>query len=106
VPQWWQLDLGESHWLSRVEIVWEYPRQAIGHPYGYKIAVSDEAAPSVPAIDNSSNQSTSKTQVATFAPQTAGRYVRITVTSLPPDTKGLPPLDTWASIVEVRVFGH
>jgi hypothetical protein len=108
LPQWWQLDLGDSHPLSRVEIVWENPAQASGHPYGYKIGVADDATqfPSVPAIDNTSNQSTMKTQVATFAPQTAGRYVRITVTSLPPDTKDFPPLETWASIVEVRVFGH
>jgi hypothetical protein len=108
VPEWWQLDLGSSHALSRVEIVWEYPGQAIGHPYGYKIGVSDEAAqfPNLPAIDNTDNQSTAKTQIATFAPQTTGRYVRITVTSLPPDTNDFPPLETWASLVEVRVFGN
>ncbi len=108
LPQWWQVDLGASHALSRIEIVWEYPGQASGHPYGYKVSVSDDATqfPNPPAIDNSSNQSVSKTQIAPFTPQTAGRYVRITVTSLPPDTNDLPPLETWASIIEVRVFGH
>jgi len=108
LPQWWQLDLGASHALSRVEIVWEYPRQANGQSYGYTIGVSDDAKqfPSPPAIDNTSNQSTSKTQIATFAPLTTGRYVRITVTSLPPDSNDRPPLETWASMIDVRVFGN
>ncbi len=108
LPQWWQLDLGTSHALSRVEIVWEYPAQASGHAYGYTIGVSENAAqfPNPPLIDKSANQSTAKTQIASFAPQTAGRYLRITVTSLPPDTNDVPPLQTWASINEVRVFGH
>jgi hypothetical protein len=108
VPQWWQLDLGASHALSRVEIVWEYPGQAMGHVYGYTVGVSDDAAqfPDAPVIDDTANQSTAKTQITAFPAQTAGRYVRITVTSLPPDTSDVPPLETWPSIDEVRVFGH
>ncbi|HEY0463443.1 MAG TPA: discoidin domain-containing protein [Polyangiaceae bacterium] len=107
LPQWWQLDLGGGHELSRIEIVWEYPGQAMGYPYGFKVGVSDDATvfPSVPAIDNSSNQSTSKTQIVSFPAQTAGRYVRVTVTSLPPDMND-PDFETWASMNEVRVFGH
>lgn len=107
LPQWWQLDLGATRALSRIEIVWEYPGQALGYTYGYEIGVSDSATqfPSLPAIDNNANQSTAKTQIASFAPQTAGRYVRVTVTSLPPDMVN-PDFETWASIYEVRVFGH
>lgn len=102
LPVFWQLDLGASHSLSRVELVWEYPEREF---YGYTVNVSDDATqfPATPAIDNTKNQSTAKTQVATFAPQVSGRYVRITVTSLPPNQL---PMETWASLYEVRVFGR
>jgi len=102
LPVFWQLDLGASHSLARVELVWEYPERKY---YGYTIGVSDNATqfPATPAIDNTKNQSTAKTQVASFTQQTSGRYVRITVTSLPPNEL---PIETWASLYEVRVFGH
>ncbi len=108
VPEWWQLDLGASHALSRVEIVWEYPGQALGHVYGYTVGVSDSATqfPTAPVVDQTNNQSTAKTQIATLPTGTSGRYVRITVTSLPPDTNDMPPFETWASLDEVRVFGQ
>jgi hypothetical protein len=102
LPVFWQLDLGTSHSLSHVELVWEYPERQF---YGYTIGVSDDSTqfPATPAIDNTKSQSTAKTQIATFAPQVSGRYVRITVTSLPPNA---PPIETWASLYEVRVFGR
>lgn len=102
LPVFWQLDLGTSHSLSRVELVWEYPERQF---YGYTIGVSDDSTqfPATPAIDNTKSQSTANTQIATFAPQVSGRYVRITVTSLPPNA---PPIETWASLYEVRVFGR
>ena len=102
LPVFWQLDLGTSHSLSRVEIVWEYPERQF---YGYTIDVSDDSTQfqATPAIDNRNNQSTAKTQVATFPAQVSGRYVRITVTSLPPN---MLPMETWASLFEVRVFGR
>ena len=108
VPVWWQLDLGAAHPLSRVEIVWEYPGQALGYVYGYTVGVSDDAAEFAdpPVIDQRANVSTDKTQIAQFPSATTGRYVRITVTSLPPDSNDSPPFETWASMYEVRVFGQ
>ena len=102
LPVFWQLDLGTSHSLSRVEIVWEHPERQF---YGYTIGVSDDSTQfqATPAIDNRNNQSTAKTQIATFPAQVSGRYVRITVTSLPPN---MLPMETWASLTEVRVFGR
>jgi hypothetical protein len=102
LPVSWQLDLGTSHSLSRVEIEWEYPERQF---YGYTIGVSDDSTqfPATPAIDNKNSQSTAKTQIATFPAQVSGRYVRITVTSLPPN---MLPIETWASLSEVRVFGR
>jgi hypothetical protein len=102
LPVFWQLDLGTRHSLSRVELVWEYPERQF---YGYTIGVSDDSTqfPATPAIDNRNNQSTAKTQIATFPAQVSGRYVRITVTSLPPN---MLPIETWASLYEVRVFGR
>jgi hypothetical protein len=102
LPVFWQLDLGTSHSLSRVEIVWEYPERQF---YGYTIGVSDDSTQfqATPAIDNRNNQSTATPQIAIFPAQVSGRYVRITVTSLPPN---MLPIETWASMSEVRVFGR
>ena len=102
LPVVWQLDLGTSHSLSRVELVWEHPEREF---YGYTIGVSDDSTqfPATPAIDSTNNQSTANTQIATFPAQVSGRYVRITVTSLPPN---MLPIETWASLYEVRVFGR
>jgi hypothetical protein len=102
LPVIWQLDLGTSHSLSRVELEWEYPERPF---YGYTIGVSDDSTqfPATPAIDNTKNQSTAKTQIAAFGPQVSGRYVRITVISLPPNAL---PMEFWASLYEVRVFGR
>lgn len=107
VPAWWQVDLGASRPLSRVELVWEYPAQALGQVYGYTVSVSDDAARfAAPAIDRRANTSTDKTQSQPFPAATTGRYVRITVTSLPADSNDMPPFETWASLYEVRVFGQ
>jgi hypothetical protein len=82
--------------------------QALGHVYGYTVGVSNDAAqfPGTPAIDERANASTDKTQTVTFPVATAGRYVRVTVTSLPPDGNNNPPFETWPSLDEVRVFGQ
>ena len=108
MPVWWQLDLGAAHPLSRIEIEWEYPGQALGYVYGYTVSVSDDASqfPATPVIDERANASTDKTQTGRFSIGTRGRYVRITVTSLPPDSNDSPPFETWASMYEVRVFGQ
>ncbi len=110
VPQWWQLDLGSPHSLSRIELVWEYPGQAQGHSYGYVIDAFDDPnhLPNSHLIDRSSNPSMLKTQIVSFPNGTAARYLRVTVVSLPPDQPqvGTMPFETWASLFEVRVFGR
>jgi hypothetical protein len=62
----------------------KYPERQF---YGYTIGASDDSTqfPATPVIDNKNNQSTAKTQIATFPAQVSGRYLRITVTSLPPN---------------------
>jgi hypothetical protein len=106
---WWQLDLGQSHPLSSIEITWEYPAQAAGQSYGYTLGVSGSACPidfsSTPpvVIDNTKSTETSQVQVAQFPAGTIGRCVRITVTSLPPVVNQMA---SWASFWEVRVFGQ
>jgi alpha-L-fucosidase len=97
---WWQVDLGASHALSRVEIDFEYPAQAAGSAYGYVVGVSPDGATFTDAIDQTGNTSTTMTQSANFPPSTSGRYVRITVT--PPTTTPA----TWSSFWEARVYGH
>jgi len=69
---------------SFAQLVWEYPERQF---YGYTIGVSDDSTqfPATLVIDNKNNQSTAKTQIATFLAQVSGRYLRITVTSLPPN---------------------
>ena len=60
------------------------------------------ADPSSVVIDKSANAEITPLQVIEFPPETRGRFVRVTVT-------GLPPLTAvgsyWASFYEVRVFG-
>jgi hypothetical protein len=97
----WQVDLGASHVLSRVEIDFEYPTQAASTSYGYVVGVSPDGTTFTTAIDQSANTSTTMTQSSPFPASTSGRYVRITVT--PPTTT---PSATWASFWEARVFGQ
>jgi hypothetical protein len=94
----WQVDLGATHDLVRVEIDFEYPSQAAGSAYGYTIGVSSDGTTFTVAVDQSANTSTTMTQTAQFT--ATGRYVRITV--IPPTTS---PSATWASFWEARVFG-
>ena len=97
---WWQVDLGASHPLSRIEIDFEYPTQAVGFAYGYVVGVSGDGATFTDAINQVANTSTTTTQTANFPASTSGRYVRITVT--PPTTTSA----TWSSFWEARVYGQ
>ena len=97
----WQVDLGASHALSRVEIDFEYPTQAANTAYGYVVAVSGDGATFTTSIDQTANASTTMTQTASFPASSTGRHVRITV--IPPTTT---PDATWASFWEARVFGQ
>jgi hypothetical protein len=98
VGHYWTLDLGAVHLLSRFEVMWEYPSQAVGLPYGYVVSVSTDGTTFTPSIDRSANTETVQTQTSDFPPSTSGRHVRITVTTL--------PMRSWASFYEARVFGQ
>jgi hypothetical protein len=97
----WTLDLGTSHSLARVTIKWEYPFGTQPVAYFYTVSVSDDDVAYEVALDKSDNAETTQDQVAELPPGTTGRYVRITVTGLPPPTPGV----YWASFYEARVFG-
>jgi alpha-L-fucosidase len=94
----WTLDLGSVRSLARFEVIWEYPTQAAGLPYGYAVSISNDAETFTPAIDRSTTSDTMQIQTSDFPPSTRARHVRVTVSSLPPST--------WASFFEARVFGQ
>jgi hypothetical protein len=96
----WQVDLGATHELVRVEIDFEYPAQAAGSAYGYTVGVSSDGTAFTTAIDQRTNTSTTMTQTAQFPAATMGRHVRITIT--PPTTNPT----TWSSFWEARVYGR
>lgn len=97
----WTLDLGGSYRLARVKITWEYPFGPQPVSYKYTVLVSDDGMVFKLALDKQNNQETTQEQVAELPAGTTGRYVRITVTGLPPPAA----YDYWASFYEARVFG-
>ena len=101
----WTLDLGATHTLSRLEVVWEYPYGMTTPPasYLYTVSVSDDLNSFAVVSDKSANTETTAQQVVSLPEGTAGRYVRITVTGLPADFS--PGAPYWASFYELRVFG-
>ena len=88
---WWQVDLGGPCSLTGDEIIW----QMNGVVYDYTVAVSLDNANWTTVINKTANTSTAQDQADVF--MATGRYVRVTVT-------GLPPID-WASLYEFRAFG-
>ena len=98
----WTLDLGAVHPLSRFEVNWEYPNQAMGLSYGYLVSVSDDGTTFTASIDRRTNTDVALTQASDFPASATRRYVRITITSLPASM----PQPTWASFWEARVFGQ
>jgi hypothetical protein len=100
---WWQVDLGASHTLSWIWIMWEDPPQAVGEPYLYTVDVSDNDSAFDVAIDESSNTTTAQVHALPFPSGTSGEYVRIVVTGLPAPQSGKA---SWASIYEVRIYGE
>jgi predicted alpha-1,2-mannosidase len=88
---WWQVDLGSPCNLTGDEVVW----QMNGVVYDYAVAVSLDHTNWTTVVNKTANTSTDQDQPDVFL--ATARYVRITVT-------GLPPGD-WASFYEFRVFG-
>jgi hypothetical protein len=90
--QWWAVDLGAVYELTGSEVMWQYARA-----YRYKVEVSADSKSWTVVADKTNNTSMDQVQRDSFG--AAGRFVRITVTGLPPNT-------TRASIYEFRVFGN
>lgn len=89
---WWQVDLGAIANLNADEILWP----TNGVVYGYTVAVSLDNVNWTTVANKAANTSTAQVQSDVFLTITA-RYVRITVTGLPPGKA--------ASINEFRVLG-
>jgi hypothetical protein len=89
---WWRVDLGAVHTLTRIEVMWEFARQ-----YNYLVEVSADDQSYTTAVDRSTTTDSAQTQTLPFSG--TARYVRITATALPTQ----PP--TWMSFFEVKVYG-
>jgi hypothetical protein len=90
-PQWWRVDLGASHALTRMDITW---LNGSSRSYKYKIEVSTDGTTYTTVVDQSgrtANGNTSDSFTAT------ARYVRVTVTG---SSSG------WASAYEFKVYGN
>jgi Glycosyl hydrolases family 43/F5/8 type C domain len=88
---WWEVDLGRIYpYLTGTEVYWE-----TDGVYKYRIDVSNDHTNWTTIVDKTTNSVAAGLMNDNFS--ASGRYVRITVTGLPP---GL-----WASFYEFRVFG-
>lgn len=90
----WQVDLGQSHPLTKVHLLWEKD-----FAYLFKIETSTDEANWTMVVDKTTSSSASASQDHALPANTNGRYVRLTVTG------GLQAT-TWASLYEVHIFGY
>jgi len=88
--QWWKVDLGATAVITNTRVQWEQ-----NSVYRYKIEVSSDNANWTMAVNQTANVTLA--HVSSDICSATGRYVRITVTGLPPNT--------WASFFEFQVFG-
>jgi hypothetical protein len=91
--QWLAVDLGEAHDLSRVIIAWEQDRPG----YRYRLDGSADGATWRVLSDQTANTFPSGTHRIELTAQGV-RHLRISTTALPDGN--------WASIRDLRVFGH
>jgi hypothetical protein len=92
-PQWWRVDLGASHNLSKVVTDW-YDGSA--RSYKYKIEVSTDDVNYTTVVNQTARTATGDSTDNFTA---TGRYVRITVT-------GVNTTGGYASFYECQVYGH
>lgn len=90
----WQVDLGASRTLVRVDIVWEKSAN-----YKFKIEGSADNNTWAMLVDQQTTTASASAQSYDLGTSPKARWVRITVTGLPNST-------TWASFYELQVFGH
>jgi len=90
----WQVDLGASRTLARIDIVWEKSTN-----YKFKIEGSADNSAWAMLVDQQATTNSASAQSYSLDTSPKARWVRITVT-------GLPNNSTWASFFELQVFGH
>jgi alpha-L-fucosidase len=90
----WQVDLGASHTLGRIDITWEKSAN-----YKFKIEGSSDNNAWAMLLDKQATTGSASMQSYALDTSPSARWVRITVTGLPTST-------TWASFYELQVFGH
>ncbi|MDB6019426.1 MAG: Glucan endo,3-beta-D-glucosidase [Pedosphaera sp.] len=90
-PDWWRVDLGASHTLTKATINWY---SSNSRAYKYKIEVSSNDVNYTTVVDRTGNTTNGDT-TDTFS--ATGRYVRVTVTG---SSAG------WASFYECGIYGN
>ncbi|WP_010249822.1 carbohydrate-binding protein [Acetivibrio cellulolyticus] len=89
---WWMVDLKYLYTLSGSEVVWQFDKVL----YKYKIEVSSDKLTWLTVVDKTDNTAKTQTQSDSFT--ATARYVKITITGVPPSYK--------PSFYEFRVFGY
>jgi len=92
--EWWQVDLEQRADLTGCQITFPYD----GKQYRYKVEGSADRKTWMMLSDQSQTTTRRRVQKLTFNQAAGIRYLRITITGF---DEGC-----WASIAEVKVFGH
>jgi hypothetical protein len=90
----WQVDLGQSYTLSKLDIGWE---QAAA--YQFKVDGSLDGTTWTTLLDQTASTNAEASQTYPLSGGPSARYVRITTTTL-------PTTSIWASFFEFKVYGH
>jgi F5/8 type C domain-containing protein len=102
LPQWWRVDLGASHVLTKVSVQFEFPDRK------YTYAVETSADDSSYTAQANVTDGTGAVQVIAMPSLVSARYVRITCTGtvpgVDPSTGASRP--TWMSFWELSVLGY
>ncbi len=100
LPQWWRVDLGESHLLTQVSLQFENADRK--YTYSVDTSQNDTAYTTQAMVD----AGVGAVQVVPMPANVSARYVRITVTATVPGVDAMGnPRPTWASFWEVSVLG-
>jgi hypothetical protein len=92
-PQWWRVDLGANHALTKTDINWY---GSANRAYKYKIEVSTNDSTYTTVVDKTGNTTYGDTSDSFTA---TARYVRVTVTGCTNNT-------AYASAYEIKVYGN
>ncbi|MES1177095.1 MAG: discoidin domain-containing protein [Myxococcales bacterium] len=90
----WQVDLGKSYVLSKLNVSWE--KAAV---YQFKVEGSLDGSTWSSMLDQTASTNATADQAYPLSAAPSARYVRITTTTLPSST-------IWASFFELQVYGH